>query len=458
MNDISKPWILQSANSPQEPAKRVWFRNVAQVLTFDVTASHIEDWSQMSVLGARKSVDLVVEDGKVVFLGPDFNPDKSDSQSQVQIKSNKETVEIDARHLVLMPGLVDAHTHPVFVGSRAKETVQKASGLTYEEIAVRGGGIGVTSASCRAASDQQLSLQLKRHWKAALDRGVVLMESKTGYGLSPLEEGRHLKVMAEAALSDPLLPFVAPTLLGPHASSPEHSGLDSFLQALIDDLPKFRSLVTTSKKLLPLAADIFIERGYFSKDHGEKWLGAALQLGLDVHVHGDEFSRSGGSELAVALAMQKEQNAEGRRPNGRVLSVDHCQYATEMDLSKFRRYGISAVALPATSFFSKIPYVDANKWRASGVRAAIASDFNPGTAPLNSLWFSAYLALSHCGFSLSEVLAGVTLNAAYALGAEDRFGFLKVEGPANLIAFDGDSAEDFFASPLGDHLRVVVLS
>jgi imidazolonepropionase len=160
----------------------------------------------------------------------------------------------------------------------------------------------------------------------------------------------------------------------------------------------------------------------------------------------------------MALARKMEQKEVRPARSGRVLSVSHCQYSTESDLSKLASMGVAAIALPSTSFFSNIPYVEGKKWRSSGVRIAIGSDFNPGSSPLNNLWFAAYLALTRCGFSLSEVLAGVTFNAAYALGAENDYGCLKLDGRADLIAFEGKDPEDFFASPVGDHLRYVVLS
>lgn len=432
----------------------VVFLKSACVLTMRQNGHDAVDWNTPAILGIERGVDVVVEGGKVVAIGAGAGePWLARSGARV----------IDASRLVVMPGLVDAHNHPVFAGSRAKETVQKAQGMSYEEIAARGGGIGVTTRLTRETGSDALVDVVARHAKAALSRGVVLMEAKTGYGLSPAEELRHLQVVAKvieaSALPGSLLPRLAPTLLGPHAASPEHRGLDAYIQALVEALPQFVDVIKPlhEKGLCqPLAADIFLERNYFTKEQGEKWLGHAIQLGVDAHVHADEFSRSGGAELALALARRIEQGPVRKRRCGRVLSVSHCQYSTEADLTKLNMMGVAAVALPTTSFFSNIPYVEAMKWRGSGVRLAIATDFNPGSAPFNNLWFAAHLALTRCGFSVPEILAGVTFNAAYALGAEETYGRIEIGGPAALIAFDGAEPEDFFASPLGDHLRYVV--
>jgi len=277
------------------------------------------------------------------------------------------------------------------------------------------------------------------------------------------QELRMLQCLYEAhqgELSTQPLPFMAPTILGPHAASPELHGLDNYIQALIDSLPQFISLSKKYSDLInvgQLAVDVFLERNYFTREQAERWLTASLQHGMDVHVHADEFSRSGGCETAIALAQRLEQTPDRARKTGRVLSVDHLQYATESDLVKAQSLGVMPVVLPLTSFFSNLSYVEGRKLRSAGVRAAIASDFNPGSAPMNSLWFAAFLALVKAGFATSEVLTGITCNAAYAMGIESTHGVLKAGRPAKMIMFEGSCPEDFFATPTGDHLKLVVI-
>lgn len=428
----------------------VVFRNAACILTFDFDASGVFDSTSTLVLGQKKQEDLVIVDGVIEAIG---------KNCAEKYKNSAHYTEIDATHLTVMPGLVDAHTHPIFGGSRAQETVMKSQGMSYEEIAARGGGIVSSMKATRESSNAELTEAYIQNAKTALERGVVLLEAKTGYGLSPEHELRMLECMYAAYRGDAVLPNIAPTLLGPHAASPEHHGLDSYIQALIDFLPQFSAMNIAQERGfgLPLAVDAFIERNYFTAEQGERWLAASLQHGLDVHIHADEFSRSGGAEVAALLAKSREQSQFSRDKKGRVLSIDHCQYATESDLGKLCSLGVAAVALPATSFFSNIAFVEAPRFRASGIRVAIASDFNPGSAPMNNLWFSAYLALTRCGFSLSEVLLGVTRNAAFALGAENDFGVLALGRKGRVVAFRGKSPEEFFSSPIGDHVEHVVM-
>jgi imidazolonepropionase len=426
--------------------KPILLKNAACVLTLNPRQL---DVGAIDTLGTLRNIDILVRDGIVVSLEPATNNTSSPTNACV----------IDATSWLILPGLIDSHVHPVFAGNRAAETVMKAQGLSYEEIAARGGGIRVSSNSTRAASNTELQENFLRHAQNALTRGVVLMDAKTGYGLSASEELRHLKCIIDACENEQHRPAIAVTLLGPHAASPEIPDFNKFLDTLLEKLPEMSEIANAAVAkgtLVSAAADIFVERNYFTKEQGERWLNAALNLKLDVHVHADEFSRSGGSEIAFSLAESRRQQTLRELKSGRVLSVDHCQFATEADLSKLASVGVTATALPCTSFVSGIPYVDANKWRASGVKVAIASDFNPGSAPINNIWLACWLALTKCGFSLSEVIAGVTINAAYALGAEHSFGTISVGKPANIIAVEGNNPEDFFASPIGDHVRMVM--
>ncbi|MES2615867.1 MAG: amidohydrolase family protein [Bdellovibrionota bacterium] len=404
-------------------------------------------------LQIRKNVDVVICNGVFAEIGEHLLK-KYEQLPQLQI--------IDAQNLVLMPGLIDCHTHSIFAGSRSNETILKSQGLSFDEIAKKGGGIISTVKATRACTKEELTHKFKVHAQQALSRGVVLLETKTGYGLNVAEEKKLLESLYDAYLDNTQhdLPMLAPTYFGPHTESPDFRGLDNYLQTLVEDLPNIALMGDNAVKkgiALPLAADIFLERNYFTKEHASIWLGACLQHGLDIHIHADEFSRSGGAEIAVELARRLEQTSSKKRDKGRVLSVDHCQYATESDLIKLSKLGVAAVVLPATSFFSNIPYIDSGRLRSSEIRVAIASNFNPGTAPMNNLWFSCYLSLSQCGFSLAEIYAGVTINAAFALGVENSFGSIEQGKRATMVGFLGNAPEDFFNSPIGDHVQYVVL-
>ncbi len=433
--------------------KKILFKNSPCVVTLKDWDSLENDSLSQKGLSVIKNCDVLINDGIISDIGEDLL-NKNDNLGEIEV--------VDSSKYVIIPGLIDCHSHPIFAGSRANETVLKSQGMTYEEISAKGGGIVATMKATRKVTTQELSELYKLNAIDSLARGIVILEAKTGYGLNPVQERKMLEALYEAHSGKDAneLPLLCPTYLGPHAASPEYRGLDNYIQALVEDLPNIAALGEEAVKKgisFPLAADIFLERNYFTKEQSERWLGAALQHGLDVHIHSDEFSRSGGAELAAELARRLEQTASKRRQRGRVLTVDHCQYSTESDLGRLALLGVGAVALPTTSFFSKIPYVDAKRFRASGIKVAIGSDFNPGSSPMNNIWFSSYLALSQCGFSLAEVIAGVTINAAFALGLERIYGSLEIGKKAALVAFDGNCVEDFYSSLLGDHVRHVVI-
>lgn len=428
-------------------------KNISCLMTLEPASQHYGLQSlTVDTLGIKNNIDVVIEDGTVT-----------------EILSNSKTKPdfevIDCSRKVVMPALVDAHNHPIFGGNRAKETVLKAQGMTYEEIAKKGGGIAASVNPTRAATSAELTNIFCKNALNALSRGVVLLEAKTGYGLNPSEELKILQAIFDAyTLKDGVLPYCAPTYLAPHSSSPDFSSLDKYIDALVDQLPQLKALCekNSSSMIFKTAVDIFVERNYFTYEQGEKWLSAALQLGFDVHIHADEFSESGGTRLAKELAANRNQSRNKKSQemtiSGQVLSVDHCQHATEADLVQLARLGVSGVVLPTTSFFSNIAYVDAKKFRQANVNCAIASDFNPGSSPINNIWFAAHLALTKCGFTLPEVICGVSLNAARALNAHEKFGTIEIGRPANIIVFEGTEADDFFASPLGDHLTHVLIA
>lgn len=429
--------------------KSILLRNVACAITMDNDGFENPDLCDEKSLHVQRGVDIRIENGKFVSIAPAASGDVQADEV------------LDASRWTVMPGLVDTHNHPVFGGSRAKETVLKAQGMSYEEIAKRGGGISNTMVATRNASSEELRDRFVANAQNSLRHGVVLMDAKTGYGLNPKEELRQLDCILDGIAREPMLPRIVPCILGPHAMSPDYPGLADYVQALVEALPEFASKVQAARakgRIGSASVDIFVERNYFTREHAETWIGSALQYGFDAHIHADEFSRSGGIEVAIALAERQEQSARKRRAQGRILSVDHCQYTPNEDFDRLQVRGIAVTALPSTSFFSGIPFVDARHWRASGVRVAIGTDFNPGSSPMNNIWFSAFLALTRGGFTVPEVLAGVTRSAAWALGAEATHGVLAVGRPANLVAFEGTQPEDFFASPLGEHVRCVILN
>ncbi len=311
----------------------------------------------------------------------------------------------DLKGFMVLPGLIDSHTHPLYGGDRAHEFLQRLQGLSYEEIATRGGGIQYTVQKTKEASDNDLKKSCHKRLSEFLDWGVTTVEVKSGYGLTVEEELRQLRLYKE--VDQEVKQTLYRTCLALHAIPPH-------LETSVEDY-----VTKVSKELLPQVAeeslakgvDIFIERGYFSEAQSETYLSAGKSLGFDIRIHADEFSRSGGSQAAVRWQAK---------------SADHLQAAEWQDYRDLANAGVVSTILPGTSLYTKIPYCDGRKMSEAGCAIAIATDHNPGSSMISQLPFIGSLAGIHCGLTGAQVIAGMTYVPALSLGLEkDRGAIVK---------------------------------
>lgn len=412
-------------------SERLLLKNISCLLTMDTPSG----------LGIQENVDLLIEGHHIRAIERSIQDDAR---------------SIDCSGLCVAPGLIDVHTHSLFAGSRANETIAKARGDSYQQIAAQGGGIQASCISTRKASDEQLLGLLTDRLSRFLRQGVCCVEVKTGYGLNPKEELRLLKLIDRFIKSETNRPFIVPSYLAPHAASPEYDSLDAYIDALCEqlgELDTFEDWAWSVQDFLCTQArvDIFIEEGYFTRFQAKKWLEKALSLGWDASIHADEFSDAGAASLAIELS-------RGNRFKGKIRSLDHGQFISPQSLEEMARLDICLVILPLTSFFSNIAYRQADEAIKAGVRVVVASDFNPGSAPIANLWLACYLALSRCSMSRDQVIRAVTCEAAYCLGLENKLGSIRGGALANLIAWPGEGPDSFFDSPTGEHISKVWLA
>jgi imidazolonepropionase len=296
----------------------------------------------------------------------------------------------------ITPALVDCHTHLIYAGNRASEFAAQIRGVSYEEISRRGGGIASTVRATRAASEQQLFDESAPRLESLLAEGVGTIEIKSGYGLTLEDEAKMLRVARKLAGAYPVT--IKTTFLGAHALPPEYSGkADEYIEALANEwLPKLHD------EGLVDAVDVFCERIAFNTAQCARLFGAARHLNLPVKMHAEQLSNIGGSQLAARHG---------------ALSCDHLEYATFEDIEALAKANSVAVILPI-AFYSlaetRKPPIDV--MRQLGMRMAVASDCNPGSAPGASLLLALNMASRLFGLKSEEVLAGATRNAAYALG------------------------------------------
>lgn len=319
---------------------------------------------------------------------------------------------LDLGGQVLLPGLVDAHTHPVWAGSRAAELDLRVQGATYLQIMAAGGGIQSTVDATRAARTEDLVASTLLRLDELVARGVTTVEAKSGYGLTPDEELRQLAVLAEAARRRPL--HVVPTFLGAHAVPPEYQGNeDDYVDLLVEEmLPRVAALHPG------IFCDVFCDEGAFSLAQTRRILESAAALGLETKVHADEFAHLGAAGLAAELGCA---------------SADHLVVTQPAEMAAMARAGTVAVLLPGTTFgLGSSRFADARAMVAQGLPVALGTDLNPGTCPCPDLPLILAIAMRYLRLSTAEAIVAATRNAACALGRDKVAGRIAVGRPADL--------------------------
>jgi imidazolonepropionase len=359
-------------------------------------------------LGLVEDGVVAAQGGRIAYAGPkDGAPAEAD-----------EIIDCEGR--LITPGLIDCHTHLVHAGSRAHEWAMRLEGASYEEIARAGGGILSTMRATREADEVSLTQGALPRLDALLAEGVTTIEVKSGYGLTLADELKMLR--AARALGDRRAVRIATTLLGAHALPPEYAGRsDAYVDLVCAEM------IPASVGLAD-AVDAFCEGIGFSPEQVERIFQAARRSGLPVKLHAEQLSSLHGSSLAARYG---------------ALSADHLEYACEADVHAMAAAGTIAVLLPGAYYFLRettVPPVDL--LRAHQVPMAIATDSNPGTSPVTSLLLMLNMGATLFGLTVEEVLRGVTVNAARALGLQGEIGTLEAGKACDLAIWDvADPAE-----------------
>jgi len=356
-----------------------------------------------SDLGLVEKACVQIQDGKIVYAGPSVNaPDFQPDQT------------LSANGNAVMPGLVDAHTHLVFSGSRVKEFVARSRGATYQEIAEAGGGINATVSATTYSSENDLIRPARDRAKRMMALGDTCIEVKSGYGLSIIAEIKILRAIKSLNESNEC-PRLIPTFLGAHAVPVEFkSNPDRYVDLIINEM-----LPMVKEQGLAEFCDVFCEPGYFTIEQSRKILSAAKNLGFKLKIHADEFEPYGGAKLAAEL---------------KATSADHLLAIDDEGIAALAGNDVTAVVLPASSLIlRKNSHAPARKMIDAGVRVALATDFNPGSSPCESLPLVASLGIALCKMTVPEALCAVTLNGAYAVGLANRKGAVISSYDADLI-------------------------
>jgi imidazolonepropionase len=365
---------------------------------------------QMSELGIIVDGAVLIDGEKVVALGT------TDEVSRHELlRSPARVEEIDCRGKVVLPGFVDSHTHPAFTAPRLIDFEKRIGGANYEEIAAAGGGIRASLRGVRESSAQDLAGHVSRALDEMAAHGTTTVEAKSGYGLSFDAEMKSLEAIADAA--GRWRGTVVPTLLGAHVVAPEHrDNPEEYVRIVCEEM-----IPAAASRNLAQFVDVFCERGAFSMQQSQRILRAAIEHGLGVRVHICQLTPS---QLAPILEFHPA-------------SLDHMDFVSDEDLAPLAKTDTVATLLPAANYFLGLQsFPPARKLIDSGVAVALATDYNPGTAPTPSMLFVLSAACTHMKMSPAEAITAATYNGACALKLQSRKGSLEPGKDADIAVFD----------------------
>jgi imidazolonepropionase len=357
--------------------------------------------ADMAILPKINNAFLLIENNIIADFGP-----------MVNCPINVKAETIDAANKIILPTWIDSHTHMVYAGNRIQEFVDRINGLSYEEIANRGGGILNSAKKLNETSEDEIYEQSKLRLEEVMQQGTGGVEIKSGYGLSVEGELKMLRVIKRLKENYPIA--IKATFLGAHAFPSDYKeNHAAYIDLIINEmLPKIAA------EHLADYIDAFLETGYFSVEETIKIMKAGKKYGLQSKIHVNQFTAHDGIKACV------ENDA---------LSVDHLEIVTEADIEMLKNSKTMPVALPSCSYFISLPYTPARKMMNAGLAIALASDFNPGTSPSGNMNFVVATACIKMKMTPEEAINAATINGAYAMGISNTHGSITKGKKANII-------------------------
>ena len=375
--------------------------NIKELLQVRETGIAKVSGAEMAILPTIKNAFLLLKDNLIADFGVMDNVP--------QIGADK---VIDATGKIVLPSWCDSHTHIVYAGNREQEFVDRINGLTYEEIANRGGGILNSAKKLNETSEEEIYQQSKVRLEEVMQLGTGAVEIKSGYGLTVEGELKMLRVIQKLSQNYPIT--IKATFLGAHAFPKAYKeNRKAYMDSMLNEM-----LPEIAKNKLADFIDVFCETGYFTVAETEEIMGAGIKFGLKPKIHVNQFNSIGGIQAGVKYD---------------ALSVDHLEVMNSEDILALKNTATMPVALPSCSYFLTIPYTPAREMIAAGLPLALATDYNPGSTPSGNMNFVVATACIKMKITPEEAINAATINGAYAMGISETHGSITIGKKANLI-------------------------
>lgn len=399
-------------------------KNSSQIITVNTDQKNFKSGKSLNEIDVLTNHSIVLEDEII----KDIIPNSS-------IKNETSYSIIDLKNKIILPGLVECHTHTAFAGSRANEFRERIKGKSYEEISKQGGGIISTVKAVRETNFEDLIKIIKPRIDNFITQGITTLEIKSGYGLDFENEIKLLKVINYLNEIYPI--EIIPTFLGAHAYPPEFKkNHEEYIKEIIEKMLPF-----IAEKKLADFCDAFCESAAFSPDEIDLIFSSAKNLGLNLRLHTDQFNNLGGIDTALRYEAE---------------SVDHLEVLKDEHISKLKNKNIVCVLLPGVSFFLDYQFAPARKLIENNLIVALSTDYNPGSSNISSLNFIMSLAALKMKMTIEETISAVTINAAKALKLNDKIGSIEIGKRADFSIFNTNDYQDIVYN-IGKNLNCMTI-
>ena len=406
---------------------KITIQNIKELVGISHSGILLKKGAEMNQLSTIKNAFVIIENGLIKSFG--------EMTDLTTIENDNSTV-IDAKNKLVFPSWCDSHTHLVFAAPRDEEFVDRINGLTYEEIALKGGGILNSAEKLQETSEDDLYDSAMIRIREIIKLGTGAVEIKSGYGLTVEAELKMLRVIKRLKQNSPLT--IKANFLGAHAIPKEYKAdRNKYIELIINEIiPLIKS------EGLAEYIDVFCETNYYTPEETDRILKAGIAIGLTPKIHVNQFTTIGGIQTGI---------------NNNALSVDHLEVVNKEDIEALKKSETMPTLLPSCSFFLGIPYAPAKELIDNNLPIALASDYNPGSTPSGNMNFVVSLACIKMKLTPEQAINAATINSAYAMGVSEKLGSIEIGKKANLFITKEINSYAFLPYSFGSNLIETVI-